>query len=426
MEPMPPTNPSRCERIALVAAGVLALAPLVLYAGRFSLMYWFGDEFDLIDQGDRMGLGAWIWTPFAENWVPLFKIIWRGMVSLTGGSYFGMVCWVYAVHGLNVALLGRVMRRCGLSWTATAVALVLFGLAPTHAETLTWTVQSSAVLSITFMLLAIDAAMASPFSRASYAWVTASAVSFSRGVLTGGLLFLSAFWPGAAGARPWTRRMGLAVLYLVPPGAVAYLIAHYAGGNEHAMAGHWGQAAAFGTWYYTLNPAHLMLAVESRGWHTVAVMGLAKFALVGWALARSRGSARLLFALLVVSDLCNAFLLGVGRYHTGLDAALSSRYQYASLIGIAPLFGFWIDALLERVPAPVSLRRGFAVVGVATVFAIFCIQWRFAIQLYSDWRGVTSRRILLEEPNPGKFAVPGIPFMETTRARELIKEHNLH
>jgi hypothetical protein len=423
---MQPADSSRRERLALLAAGLLALAPLVLYSGRFALMYWFGDEFDLIDQGDRMGLGAWIWTPFAENWVPLFKIIWRGMVGLTGGSYFGMVIWVYLVHGLNVALLGRVMRRCGLSWTATALALVLFGLPPTHAETLTWTVQSSAVLSITFMLLALDAAIAKPFSWGSYGWVAASALSFSRGVLTGGLLFLSGFWPGQSGGRGGARRVGLAFLYLVPPAIVAYLIAHYAGGNEHAMAGHWGQAAAFGTWYYTLNPAHLLLGVESRGWHTVAVMGALKLALVIWALSRSRGTMRLLFALLVVSDLGNAFLLGVGRYHTGLDAALSSRYQYASLIGIAPLFGFWVDQVLGRLPGPAALWRWAAAAGTAALFVVFCVQWREAIVLYSDWRGVTSRRILIEEPKPDRYAVPGIPFMETTRARELIREHNLH
>lgn len=422
---MPPRNAQRREPWILGGAALLTFAPLVLYWGAFGRMFWYGDEFDLIDQSDRFGLWHWTWSPFAENFVPLFKVLWRGAVGLTGGSYLAMITLVWAIHALNVALLGRVLRRCALSWTVVMLTLSLFGLAPTHVETMTWTVQSSAVLSITFMLLALDSLVARPFRPASYAWVAASALSFSRGVLTGGLLALGGLWPGMAPGS-WIRRALLSAVYLVPAVVVAGVIAVYAGGNQHHMQGHWGEAAVFGSWYYFLNPGELLLGVESRGWHTIAVLGAAKLALVAWTLVRSRGRARMVFGVFVLSDLANAVLLGIGRYHTGLDAALSSRYQYASLLGIAPLFAFWVEAQVARLPLSRLVREAALAAAVAALAVTFCVQWKPQIELYSRWRGSDSRQILLVDPAPDPYSVPGIPFMKMSRARELIWEHSLH
>ncbi len=42
------------------------LAPaLCPQPGLFSRLYWFGDEFDLIDQIDRLGFWRWVWLAFA-------------------------------------------------------------------------------------------------------------------------------------------------------------------------------------------------------------------------------------------------------------------------------------------------------------------------------------------------------------------------
>ena len=49
----------------LVFAGLVSLLPYVLNRGLFSRLYWFGDEFDLIDQIDRLGFWRWVWLAFA-------------------------------------------------------------------------------------------------------------------------------------------------------------------------------------------------------------------------------------------------------------------------------------------------------------------------------------------------------------------------
>src|ERR1035438_5327332 len=172
--------PGSSDRWILLAAGCLALAPFVAYHRMFGRLYWFGDEFDLIDQIDRIGFWRWIWLVFAENFVPVFKLLWGGGVLAFGGSYLAMVATVWLTHALNVALLGRVMRTCGLSSVAVICAQVAFGLSPANIETLAWTVQWSAVLSVTFMLLAFDGFFRAPSGPASFAWSAASALCTSR------------------------------------------------------------------------------------------------------------------------------------------------------------------------------------------------------------------------------------------------------
>lgn len=405
----------------------MALAPFAMYHGYFARLFWFGDEFDLLDQIDRMGSWRWIWTPFAENFVPLFKLAWGGGVVVFGGSYLAMITAVWLTHALNVVLLGRVMRACSLSWAAVIPAQVVFGLAAGNLETLSWSVQWSAVLSATFMLLALDSFLRAPSKPQSFAWSAASALSFSRGVLAGPVLALGCLWPGQGSSAASPARTAARVAgYVMPSAAVAALIAVLAGGNEHHMGGHWGAAAVFGTWYYCLNPAYLLLSVESWGWRTVALLGLCKLAIVGWSLVRSRGRQRMLFVLLVAFDLGNAVLLGIGRYHTGLPAAAGSRYQYASLIGVAPLAGFWVSRQWDRIPIPAGFRR---LVGAAILaaFAVgLCRSWPAALERFVEPRGDEARHILFSEPYPNQHLVPGIPGLPVDRAKALVETYNLH
>jgi len=418
--------PGRLDRWILLASGVLALMPLVAYHRLFARLFWFGDEFDLIDQFDRIGFGHWLWTVFAENYVPLFKLLWGGAIFLFDGSYAAMIVLLWLTHGLNVAFLGRVMRACGLSWTAVAVALIAFGLTAANFETLAWSVQWSAVLSSTFMLLAIEAFLRAPFGPASYGWTAASALSFSRGVLTGGMLACAGLWPAPRAADQPSERKLRALAYLVPSVGVGLLITLLATGNHRHMGGHFGEAAVYGIWNYCLNPAHRLLSVDSFGWRTVVLSGLCKLALAAWAIARGTGRQRVLFVLLVGFDLGNAALLGVGRYHTGLPTAVASRYQYASLIGIAPLAGFWVARLWDRIPAPVALRSAAATALLVFVAVLMVRQWPGELEAFTYSRGTQPRETLLADPHPDPHSVPGIPFFDVGRAKALIRKYNLH
>ena len=415
------------ERWILIATGLAALAPYVAYHGFFARLYWFGDEFDLLDQIDRLGFWKWMWLVFAENFVPLFKLLWGGGALLFGGSYAVMVALVWLTHALNVMLLGRLMRTCGFAWAAVLSAQAVFALTPANMEPLAWTVQWSAVLSATFMLLALDSFLRSPYGRAPIGWGAASALSFSRGVLTGALLAAASLWGGeGAPRRSFFGRAAWALAYLSPALIVGVLITRMATGNHQHMAGHGAEAAVFGLWYYCLNPAYLVLSVDSWGWRTVALLGLCKAALVAWAVLRSRGRLRLLVVLMVAFDLGNAVLLGIGRYHTGLLATVGSRYQYASLLGIAPAAGFWLAWHWERLPVSAAARRlSFAVVLALAAYCM-CRQWSAGLDVFTATRGSDSRRLLLVDKDPSPNSVPGIPFLPMDRAKALIAKYDLH
>jgi hypothetical protein len=395
--------------------GLLALVPLWMYRGMFGRLFWFGDEFDLVDQIDRLGIWRWALLAFGENFVPLFKVLWGGAVLASGGSYRALIALLWLTHALNVALLGRLMRSSGLAWAAVLFAQAVLALTPVNFETLGWSIQWSPVLCTTFMLLAIGGFLGRPGALAPVGWAAASALCFARGALTGILLALATV---RNRGRP-----GLAAAYLLPSAAAVVLITLLAPtANPRHMAGHWGDAAVFGAWCYCLNPFYRLLAVAPWGPPTVLALGTLKAALVAWAIARSRGRTRALFVILTLFDLGNAALLGIGRYHTGLPQAVSSRYQYAALIAILPLAGFWLSRQSERIPAPAAARRLILGALLAAACVLMCMEWRVELDPFTVWRGTDSRRILLSGAGP----VPGSPAMSMDRARELVAKYGLH
>jgi hypothetical protein len=414
----------RRETWILAAVGAAALAPYLIYHRLFLQLFWFGDEFDLINQIDRLGFWKWVWMAFAENFVPLFKVLWGGSVLISGGSYAFMIAIVWLTHAANAALLGRLMRTCGLSWFAVLFAQVVFGLSVENLETLAWSVQWSAMLSVTFMLLGLERIFRSITLALPLGYTMASGLSFSRGALTGPILGCASFLLDTG--SPFVRRCLRAAVFLVPAVAVAALIFALANGNQHAMGGHMTQATVFGLWYFCLNPIHQLLLVESWGWRTTILIGALKVTLLAWAVVRSKGLSRVLFIVLILFDLANAALLGVGRYHTGLPSTVSSRYQYASMIAVLPMAGFWLSRQWRRVTDSwsfLSPAYGIALVALAVVL---CRQWPGELVPFAKWRGTDSRQILFIEPNPDSGAVPGIPGLPMDRAKELISKYHLH
>ena len=412
------------ETWILFATGCAALLPYAIYHRLFHEMFWFGDEFDLVDQIDRLGFWRWVWLAFAENFVPLFKVLWGGAILAFGGSYAAMLAIVWLTHGLNVALLGRLMRTCGLPWMAVFFAQIVFGLTCENFETLAWSVQWSAMLSVTFMLLGLDLVFRSRALGAPLMCAFASGLSFSRGALTGPLIGCASFICDRESG--FLARVARALVYLLPAVIVAGLIFLLAKGNQHSMGEHRMDALTYGTWYFCLNPAYLLVATESWGWHTTIVFGAVKVGLIVWALRHSRAGVRRLFVILVLFDLSNAVLLGIGRYHTGIATCISSRYQYAAMVSAMPMAGYWLAVQWAKLKAP--RPYGTLAVGAAlAVLAVFlCFQWPSEMDRFSEWRGTRSRRILFVDVNPPADAVPGIPGLEMDRAKFLIAKYHLH
>ena len=348
-----------------------------------------------------------------------------------------MIAALWLTHAVNTMQLGRVLRAYDFSWPAVLFTQVIFGLTCTNIETLGWSVQWSAVLATAFLLIALEVQERGlPRSRA-LPWRTpgtlvalsaASALCFSRGVLTGAVLALASLWPTArAGSLPFPRRCLHAALFLLPALITTALIMSFAGGNQHHLRGHGEDITVFGLWNFCLNPIHRLLEFDSWGLRTVWLLGGVKVALIVWGLRSSQGRQRLLLVLLLAFDLGNSLLLGIGRYHTGLDAVISSRYQYCSLLCLLPFAGLAFAHLLGRVPSRFNLRILTTTVLLMTIAYGVARRWPEEIHGFAFGRGTETRRILTSEPHPAAMgAVPGIPFLSTARAQELIRIYNLH
>lgn len=428
----------RTERGLPWLAGLLVLAPLIWCRTEFAELWWFGDDWDLLDQITRVGFARWTLQVFAENFVPVFKLLWGGMVFASGGSYFAMICALWATHALNVALLGRLLHAAGFGWPGTAFALAVFGLATSNHETLAWSVQWSAILAITFFLAAADWQQRYRAELQPWSWqihgvlcifVAASALSFSRGVLTGAALGLLYLVPLANSRIGWPARLCAAMVCVVPAVGVALVIFFASGGNHHAIGhreGLWQQAAEFGGWYWAVSPLHRLFEVNSWGLRTTLVLGLIKIAIIWLAFRCAIGSQRRLLALFLVLDLGNAVLLGLGRFHTTLHSTNGSRYQYNALLCTLP----FVACLLERALCLIKHRVWRASLATALI-AIMALhsarKWPVEMQMFAAHRGRNTRQLLLHEPNPPPMgAVPGINFMATKRAKELIAHYHLH
>lgn len=426
----------RFERFAPLAAGLLALVPFFLWHRQFAELFWMGDEFDQLDLIDRHGFWRWLWIFFGENEVPLFKLLWGGGVFLFRGSYFSMLCVVWLTHALNIGLFGRVLRAFDFPWIAVLFTQVVIALTPANIEMLGWSVQWSALLATAFMCLAFEwHARTQPQSR-GFSWrvhgplialSSAAVFSHSRFVPVPFLLAAACFWPPlTGGAGNFSRRVRTAAGVLAPGLVAIAVILAFASGNHRHLGGHTGEAAVFGLWYFGLNPFHRLLEMNSLGPPTLAALMLLKVGFIAWGLYSARGAQRMLLALLLAFELGNAVILGVGRYHTGLAATVISRYQYCSQIATLPFVGLCLARLLERLPEHSRWRALAASAVLAVVMWLAPRHWPQTLAPFVFDRGTENRRIMLREPNPGPYAIPGIGFMTTNRGRELIRQYHLH
>jgi hypothetical protein len=437
--PAPLIQKSRFDRwgLALLAAG--ALLPLLWCQADFRALFWFGDEWDQLDQIATHGFGRWMFGFFGENFAPIFKLVWGSVALGSGGSYFALIVTAWLAHAIAVGLFGRWLRIAGFGGTGTAVAMIGFGYTTINVETLGWAVQLITILGMLFFLAA-GAWQQSRGPEGSWSnrallglalLAALSSFSFVRGALTGLALVsatASAAWEQRHRTRDWTTRGKVAVACLLPGLISAALIAKYAGGNhQHLAAAGWRPPVEYAAWYFLLNPVHRFLDVSTWGPHTTFVLGLGKIALLvaGWRLA-TIAQRRLLVPLLVF-DLGNAALLGLGRHHTGLLTTTGSRYQYVALIATLPFVAVLIDAAIARVKANRPLTALIVAGATCGVSWLALAGWPATMKSWADWRGRQGRQILLKDANPpATGAVPGIDFIPTAKARELIERYHLH
>ena len=432
----PPAIPARRWHRSLPwLAGLAAVAPFLLWQGEFQKLFWFGDDLFLLDQMTVMTPLEWTFRVFAENFVPLFKLAWSAAVQATGGSYLGMLGLLWLTHAINTVVLGRVLLRAGFPWIAVVLTQLVFALTASNLETLGWATQWSAVLATLFFLLALDwhgrqVGLGGSWWRLIplLIFATASACSFSRGVLTGAVVGAGLLLPGvlARDRRALLASLPGVLLCLVPAVTVALLIKFNSSGNHQQMGGHWGEALIFGGSYFLLNPGHLVFGETSL--HPLVLLLLAglKLGVIAGALRIARGRVLHVLLLLLAYDLGSALLVGIGRYHTGFLASLSSRYQYASLLATLPFATLLLAAALDRIPA--AGHRDWIRLGTVLILIAACLRgWPDELRGFTGPRG-TQLRALMAAPatDDPDLKVPALDFMHIERAKALQRTYGLH
>ncbi len=435
MKSSPAPSPPSTPRWLPFAVGLAALWPLLQNLHAFRTLFYFEDEWDLIDLWDKTGFGPWVGAVFAESFVPLFKLLWGGAIVLGGGSYFVLVALVWLTHAANAFLIVRLAQRLGAGRAGAAFAGLLFGLTWVNYESLAWTVQWSAVLSLTFFLVGADviaAQTATPAARPGRlalllaACALASALCFSRGVLTGAV-FAGWVLLDRAAAERLGRRVAIAAAAVLPSVVVAWWIAGHASGNHHHIAGNLGAMLTFAAYYYAQSPLRVLFSDGTPGVVVIVLLALAKTALLAGGVALAPRAARRALLVLIASEVGNALLLGLGRFHTGLPAAGSSRYQYGALAALLPLAAIVLARALDLIPARLGLRALVAVVLLALTARWAQAPWRATINDWVPWRGGDLRVVLFATPPdraPDHFT--RLPWMDNERARELAKKYHLH
>jgi hypothetical protein len=316
-------------------AALLALAPFLLWHAQFAELFWFGDDFSLVDGLAQSGLWRWIFEFFTESCMSVFKLAWGGALFAFGGSYTAMIGLLWLTHAANTWLLGRLLLRAGFPWIAALFTQLIFALTPGNIETLGWSIQWSALLATFFLLVAL--LWLENRTEAAPAWscrvhvplslfAAASACSFARGVLTGGVLAVAIVLP-AAFAHDWRstlRRLPAATVCLLPSVALTCAILAVPQGNQHALGGHAFEIARFAATFLFLSPWHQLLGIQEITPASAVLVAALKIALVIGGLFVARGRVRVLLVSLLAYDVSNALLLGIGRYHTGVGNGLGA------------------------------------------------------------------------------------------------------
>ena len=427
---MKPASMTPARLPLLVAA--LTLLPFVWCHAHFARLFYFQDELDLLDWRDRLGFFPWMGRMFAENFVPLFKLTWGGAIELFHGSYFALIMLVWLNHALNTALLARLLTTIGLSTPAAFFAAMIFGVSSLNLETLAWAVQWSAVQSITFLLLGLLVIVRSPRvdSASARFWLMLfalfSPLCFSRGVLTG---------PVLAGALLILEdklnlnptRLLTAACALLPSIGVGLLVTVNATGNHQHLGGHGADIASFAFHYFSGSPLHQLFVGKPMSVEAGYYWVTAKLLIMGAAVLLAHGRLRVVLVALAAFDLSNALLLGVGRYHTGLSAALSSRYQYTALLCLLPFCASLLDQVVNATGQN-KPRLASMACWVAACFAIIWASqdWPKSMRAWQSWRGASLRAALAHPTDKAAPNFSGVPWISNERTRELVEKYTLH
>lgn len=407
---------------------LLSLTPLFLNVSHFKQLFWFGDELVLLGEMKRDGLFAWGWTVFAESIVPVFKFLWGGAVIILGGSYFSAVTLVWGTHALNATLLFSILQRLKVSLSFSFFAVCLFALTAGTHESLGWTVQWSAILVVTFFLLGLLHLLSSDV-KVFYITLCAcgAAFSFARGILVCGVLAVGIFAFSHGNIKTRIRNF---FFPLIPAfGASAIIFLNSTGNHQSLLTSHvetFSKMVDFGGTFYLLNPLFRIFSDATPTLLDFYNFGGMKIALIVFCLVslkKAEFNKKIIILLPLLFDLGNAALLGLGRYHTGWQYAVSSRYQYESLLCLSLSLALSLQVLSQdiRFIKPVSVI-------VSVLLSLFSFnRWEHVMPEWGRSRGKEGREFFFAQPEKKPPTWWGLPnILSKEEAEKVISHYKLH
>jgi hypothetical protein len=396
------------------AAALVSLLPLLVYWRNFQQLFFFHDDWELLNGYSTQTLPQWLAQPFlGEGILPLFKLFWITTVQWSGGGYIALIVLLWMTHFLIALLFGQILLRLGMPDGAAAFAVLMFGLSWTNIETLGWSMQWSAQLGLLFFFLAwqivlnvLERPDERPVATGLYVLcVLASGLCSSRSITGGTVLAVFILLSGTSRGH-----LRLGALSLLP--AIALTLAMWLFvPHPHAQ---WWSAASYATHYFLLNPLYLLISFPGRavGTRALLLFGTAKAAVLAWAIFRANRKSVPLLTVLAF-DLLNAVTLGYARSYIDVSTTISSRYQYISLLCFAPAAGV----------AFMSLRKEARVIVLAASLGLLGYPWRTHLPLWARLRGADIRMAIDQKADDERFDPSSL---SAGRARELIRQYHLH
>jgi hypothetical protein len=400
----------------VVVSALASMLPLAIWWRQFALLFFFHDDWELLQGASTHALVPWLFQSFVgEQTIPLFKFLWITAVQLSSGSYMAMVVLLWVTHFAILLLFGWLLRRLGLSASASAIAAVTLGLPWSNMETLGWAMQWSALLAILFLLIAWHTLLGILDGRRwlpSYVLcLLASGLVCTRGIFYGGVLAAFVLIFPKAKQKRWLIGWSLLPSVLV---TVATLLIKHSGplGRSASLS----SEASFAVHDLLLNPLYTLISYPGRhiGLLALVLFGTVKAAVFVWAIVSEKKTpVRALLLTLLAFDALNALALGYGRAYTGDSAAVSSRYQYISLLCFGPALG-WVFS---------KLRKEVAVVFVLLWLGVLGYPWKTHVGRWALWRG-SDLRMALKTGAPEAHFDPS--SLTVAQARDLMERYGLH
>ncbi len=434
------TSPSVVKRIPvawIIAAPLAGFIPLWLYWDDFSKFFYQGVEWDQLNRIEADGLFIWVFSFFGENFAPVFKLFWAGLLFAGSGNYHIFVFGSFALHVVVVFLFGYLLRQWGFGGFVIVFSQMVLAVNYTHIEILAQSIQVSNFLSYGFLLALVIFFFRPWLEGGSYSTKlcvclcvlsSLGALSFVRGVLNGivvGVIAVALYFLG----DPANRKLLRPAKYVVVPSIVVGLIV--AMGIFYNQTAFRSDGAGFSRFLdhflfqITLNPWYQQLRnLSLTGGQSLLLLELSAV-VICFAVYFATDFQKNLFLLLLLFFLGNGFFTALGRSHLSLDHTVAWRYQYGCLIVFVPLVATVIERILRSVPFRfMPVTAGVLVIWWTSLWVFD--HWKYHIPTWAEERGTKIRASTTASMTDLEaHTISTLEAVNDERALELIKAFNL-